>query len=196
MSLELDKSRQWVSSNNPVSKHHLFRYVFAAEHAKGRTLDAACGTGYGSAVLHFVTNNVVSVDRSGAAISWGMKNFPGPQYVMGDIEKKPWTGDFDTVVSLETIEHLRNPDAALKAFRESCKGNFIASVPNEVLYPFKAENFVNDESPHYRHYTPEQFDEILEKHGFKVVSRHCQKTKDECEVVDGVDGRFLIYLCV
>jgi 2-polyprenyl-3-methyl-5-hydroxy-6-metoxy-1,4-benzoquinol methylase len=191
----LDTSRQWGHTVNEIKKDHVNRYLFAKQHVTGRVLDAACGCGYGSKILLENALEAVGVDDSIEAIEWAREFFRGPQFINGKIEEAPWTGKFETIVSLETLEHLQNPEEALKAFRRSCIGTLIASVPNENLYPFKAEVFANDESPHFRHYRPEEFQDLLEWSGFKVVGRFCQVSKQEPEVVKGTDGRYLIYVC-
>lgn len=190
----LNQSRQWVGPADPVSKHHLWRYVLAARIAKGRTLDAACGSGYGTRILRTTVNDVVGVDANPAAIKWAKENYQS-EFICGRIEDRPWSGEFETVVSLETIEHIKEPEEAIKAFREACKGRFIASVPNEEMYPFVAENFLNDDSPHYRHYRPHEFQNLLEQCGFTVIGKFCQVSKHEPEVVDGTEGNFLVYVC-
>jgi 2-polyprenyl-3-methyl-5-hydroxy-6-metoxy-1,4-benzoquinol methylase len=191
----LDTSRQWGHTVNEIKKDHVNRYLFAKQHVTGRVLDAACGCGYGSKILLENAVEAVGVDDSIEAIEWAREFFRGPQFINGKIEEAPWTGKFETIVSLETLEHLQNPEEALKAFRRSCIGTLIASVPNENLYPFKAEVFANDESPHFRHYRPEEFQDLLEWSGFKVVGRFCQVSKQDPEVVKGTDGRYLVYIC-
>lgn len=171
------------------------RYFFASAKTVGRVLDASCGVGYGSVILTGPSTTVFGVDQSAEAVQWARVSFPGPTYIHGEIEKRPWFGNFDTVVSLETIEHLKDPGPAMRVFRGSCKHTFIASVPNEERYPFKAEVFANDESPHYRHYRPEEFDRLMHEHGFTVLERYCQRDKENSSVVQGTDGMFLIYVC-
>jgi len=191
----LDTSRQWGHSVDEIKKDHVNRYLFAKTYVTGRALDAACGCGYGSKILLDKATQVVGVDASTEAIEWAREFFRGPQFIRGRIEEAPWSGQFETVVSLETLEHLKNPEEAVKAFRRSCIGTLVASVPNENLYPFKAEVFVNDDSPHYRHYRPEEFQDLLEWGGFKVVGRFCQVSKQEPEVVKGTDGKYLVFVC-
>jgi SAM-dependent methyltransferase len=170
------------------------RYAIAMVYAYGRILDAACGCGYGASLLE-AKGYVVGVDADEEAIKWAEKYYPGPRYIVGRIEEGPWEGQYETVVSLETIEHLPNPSPALKAFRKACLGLFIASVPNEELYPFEADNFAEDDSPHYRHYTPREFDLLLEEHGFKVLHRFAQVSKAYSMPIEGTEGRFLVYVC-
>ena len=189
-----DRSRQWGETVDDIEPSHIMRYIFAALHSDGRILDAACGCGYGSSILA-KKGLVVGVDANKDAIDWANKYFPGPQYCHGWIEDRPWEGEFETVVSLETIEHLQDPSPALEAFRKACVGRFIASVPNEERYPFKAYLFKDDLSPHFRHYTPMEFQALLNAHGFSVTEKFSQEKMLAPEPMAGTDGRFLIYIC-
>ena len=191
--MSLDTSRQWVKTPRAARPDHVKRYELAKRYASGRVLDAACGCGYGSKILMEAANLVVGVDASAQAIQWAEEHFFGPYYINARIEQEPWAGKFETVVSLETLEHLEDPRPALQAFRRACVGTLIASVPNEERYPFIAERFANDESPHFRHYRPSEFEELLKECGFKVTERFCQKDK-QGEIHAGSDGMFLIVI--
>lgn len=188
----MDASRQWARTTKDARLDHVRRYELAARYASGRVLDAACGCGYGSKILLGSADLVVGVDSSPNAIRWAEEHFQGPYFIEGKIEEEPWSGKFETVVSLETIEHLADPKPALDAFRAACIGTFIASVPNEDKYPFRAKTFANDESPHFRHYRPQEFEDLLKECGFKVTERFCQQDKKSGEIYAGTDGMFLI----
>ena len=192
----LDQSRQWGTSLREIRRDHVKRYEFASKYAKGRTLDAACGCGYGSSILHEATQDVVGVDYNSDALSWAKRHFRGPNYIYGRIEESPWEGKFETIVSLETIEHIQNPKEALKAFWRACVGKLVVSVPNEDRYPFYPEKFKDDDSPHFRHYRPYELEELLRECGFEVVERFCQVSKHLPDLVPGTDGAFLVYVCV
>ncbi len=189
----LDTSRQWVTSPRSARPDHVKRYELAKRYASGRVLDAACGCGYGSKILMEAANLVVGVDASAQAIQWAEEHFHGPYFIQASIESEPWSGKFETVVSLETIEHIKDPKPALEAFRSACIGALIVSVPNEDRYPFVAEKFARDESPHFRHYRPAEFESLLEECGFKVTERFCQKDKGG-EIHAGSDGMFMIFV--
>lgn len=184
--------RQTATSLDGIAVDHRLRYYFAADQAKGRILDAASGVGYGSSILRAA----VAVDICGSAIEFGKKYYPGPEYICGALEDKPWHGTFDTIVSFETIEHLPRPELVLQHFAESLNpdGVFVCSVPNEAHYPFVAETFKGDEYPHQRHYTPDEFTELLAP-WFRVEARHCQRSKLYPQVMEGTEGKFLIYVC-
>lgn len=111
-------------------QEHLARYRFARERLRGRVLDVACGTGYGTALL-----GAVGVDLSRASLAYAAKRYPA-KYVAADAQRLPFGREFDTVVSFETLEHV--PDPA--RFVEECArvlrpgGTLIVSTPNRELW--------------------------------------------------------------
>jgi hypothetical protein len=52
---------------------------------------------------------------------------------------------------------------------------------------FDPEKFKDDPYPHLKHYTPEEFEELLDKANFSVISKFCQKDK-KGEITLGTDG--------
>lgn len=187
-----DLTRQW----GPIERirlDHVNRYVFAAEYLGkklkrgAKVLDIACGCGYGSWILHGAGFEVTGVDISSEAISYAERNYQGPTYLCQKAEDTK--GKWDAVVTFETLEHLANPQAVL-----ALEAPFlIGSVPNENQYPFSEERFDGDEYPHLRHYTPMQFQELLEDKGWTVAEKFCQVDKLS-KVEKGTDGMFLIYI--
>ena len=138
---------------------HLQRYMFASERIAGlRVLDLACGAGYGSYVLaQSAEREVLGVDLNADAVAYGLQHYSRPRLrlVVGDAlnwdlhEEK-----FDTVVSLETIEHLTNPHAfvAQVAKHLQPRGRLIVSAPNTLQYkraPIPTENPFHLNEPDY-----------------------------------------------
>jgi SAM-dependent methyltransferase len=167
---------------------HLERYLFAGKRVSGFVLDAACGVGYGSFMLSEVAE-VTGMDIEPEAIEYARTHYAGPDYRLGDVQQQD--GAYDWVVSLETIEHLPYPNLALAGFRAS--DNLIVSTPNELEFPFRPEDHVDSNYPHLRHYTPDEFEELLTSTGWKVVEKMGQKTK-ESKVSRGT-GKFLVWVC-
>ena len=185
--------RQWGESLSEIRSDHVARYRWAAERVTGFVLDAACGCGYGSSILTESASGVVGVDLSPEAIKWACYYYPGPVYLVGDIQRGFLPGSqFDAVVSLETIEHLPNAYQALKTFARLSK-TLIASVPNENVVAFRKEDHAHDEYPHVRHYTPSQLEDVLVDVGYTSFEWATQYGKDAKDVTDDKrDGHFIL----
>lgn len=114
---------------------HLARYEFAARHLRpGRALDIACGVGYGTRVLADRSGcDVLGVDVSEAAIAYARKRYGGARvaFRVADAMCFDDPAGFDSIVSLETVEHLPDPDAFLARLVALLRpgGVLVASVP-------------------------------------------------------------------
>ena len=101
-----------------IAYEHWHRYAFARQFVKDkRVLDAACGEGYGSAVLGTVAASVVGVDIDKDAVAEAGRRYGRPPEV-SFVEESCTAlslpdASFDVVVSFETIEHV--PDAVSMA---------------------------------------------------------------------------------
>ncbi len=185
-----DKLDRQYGRLDEIRLDHVKRYLFAASRVGGaRLLDMACGCGYGSWLLHIGGNLVTSVDVCAEAIAYAKEHYPGPQYLCQRAEDTK--GEFDVLVSFETIEHLPDP---LKAFSGVRAKTLIASVPNEDYYPFDPKIFAGESFPHLRHYRPAEFESLLNDAGYKVIEWWCQKDKNG-GFFRGVEGKFVIALC-
>ena len=190
---DLVLERQQDKSLSGISKDHVFRYALACAKIppSSSVLDIACGCGYGSKMIQVMGHRVVGVDIESEAVEFARKHYPGPTYIKADAHKL-WRMAADVLVSLETLEHLKNPMALL----DSCEVRMvIASTPNAELYKFDPQRFAGDKYPHLRHYTPAEFDRLMENAGFHVSERYCQKSKFEPEIREGTEGIFLTYVC-
>ena len=101
-----------------VLAEHLARYLLAARLAPGRrVLDAASGEGYGTAMLAASgAENVIGVDVDAATVAHARGRY-GLDFRVGDVSELPFAdGEFDLVVSFETIEHVADPEHALSEF--------------------------------------------------------------------------------
>jgi len=122
---------------------HVTRYAFASQFVKDKvTLDVACGPGYGSAyLLHKGASKVVGGEISDEAIKYAEEHYKrdGTEFIRLDAARLPFPDDsFDTIVSMETIEHLGEYERFLYECQRVLRdgGTFICSTPNkEFLSP-------------------------------------------------------------
>ena len=120
---------------------HWHRYAFARRLAAGRrVLDAACGEGYGSAMLSEVALDVVGVDLDEAAVAHARSRYaalPRLRYECADATALPFAdASFDLVVSFETLEHLAAQEQLLQGFARvlSDDGVLVISSPDKRTY--------------------------------------------------------------
>jgi len=120
---------------------HWARYAFAAGFARGkRVLDAACGEGFGSALLAREAREVTGLDVSAQAVAHAQARYGGSanlRYVQGDCTQLDLADkSFDLVVSVETLEHVAAQEAMVAGFARvlADDGVFIVSSPDKRTY--------------------------------------------------------------
>jgi len=156
-----------------VYAEHLVRYLFAARFVAGKqVLDVASGVGYGADLLKSAgATEVVALDRSSEAVRYGIKHHSRsqPAYVLGDAESLPLrSGQFDVVVSFETIEHVSDYRRLLAEVTRALRrdGLLIVSTPNRRV-------FVEGNPFHTKEFTSDEFEEALAGY-FPYVQTLCQ----------------------
>jgi 2-polyprenyl-3-methyl-5-hydroxy-6-metoxy-1,4-benzoquinol methylase len=119
-------------------KLHLERYQFASRNIKpGRILDIACGVGYGCDLMLQLASDQITeiycVDSSHEAIAYARQRYGQPKafFIEQDAMKYFDPVRFDTIIALETIEHIQKPERFIQQAAGLLKpgGRFIASVP-------------------------------------------------------------------
>ncbi len=141
------------------SDAHMVRYQWATSYIRpgDRVLDAACGLGYGSHMIHYFRKSaaVTAVDGSETAIEYAEKSFASDdgqvRFLKGDLPEvlsRYENGSFDAVVCMETLEHVNDPEALLLEFHRLLTpgGRIIASVPNDW-----SDETGKDPNPHHLH---------------------------------------------
>jgi SAM-dependent methyltransferase len=153
-----------------IEAEHLSRYAWAAQFASGRrVLDAACGMGYGSAMLAAGgATEVIGVDLDESVIARVRAAAkPGTSFQVADLRELPFGDDeFDLIVSFETIEHVPDPAVVFDELSRVLKpgGLLLVSTPNRDVYtpgnPF-----------HLRELTPSEFMDELSNRFSSVALR-------------------------
>jgi ubiquinone/menaquinone biosynthesis C-methylase UbiE len=146
-----------------TSISHVARYIRANEAVAGRdVLDAACGSGYGSNVLHAAAS-YRGLDLDKRAIREARRWFPGVDFVEGSVYDLPTeTESVGAITSFETLEHIEQPERAMAEFARVLRpgGVFVGSIP--INHP--------DRIHHVRPYSAvEAYDIFTGSTGLKVV---------------------------
>ena len=143
-----------------IEAEHYSRYAWAGQFASGRkVLDAACGMGYGTAMLAAAgASEAVGVDLDAEVIAKVRAAAPaGTRFEVVDVRELPFADDeFDYVVYFETIEHVPDTDKVFDELARVLKpgGLLLVSTPNRDVYlpgnPF-----------HLRELTPNELEQAL-----------------------------------
>jgi ubiquinone/menaquinone biosynthesis C-methylase UbiE len=135
-------------SKSRIENEHLARYRYAMQLVRGkRVADIACGTGYGTQLLADAgALSVHGVDLSDEAVKYcvASNSIPNVTYSVANAQNLTAIadGEFDMVVSFETIEHLPDVEAYLDEMARILRpgGTFLVSTPDRriasVMYFF------------------------------------------------------------
>lgn len=137
---------------------HMKRYNLIKRYCYGTVVDIACGTGYGTFLL---SNNpdvkeLYGFDINEEAIEYARKEFQHPKIefevgntdsFIGNLEEIP----VDTLVSLETIEHLSNPTLFAHNVSILAPSILVVSFPDKKsthfnphhLHDFSTQDIIN-----------------------------------------------------
>lgn len=151
--------RMSVQPESLFYHEHLARYRFAAQHVQpGRTLDIASGTGYGTNLLSQTPGvSVVGADLDQLAMAQARRDYPDGRisFVIADGRFLPFCDAcFDSIVTLETIEHIDDDHGYLRELTRVLRPNgvCILSTPNQayslrhkIVNPYHVREYAVDE---------------------------------------------------
>ncbi len=175
-----------------IRYEHLHRYVFAAGLVEGLdVLDAACGEGYGSAILARQAASVTAVDISPGTIAHAQERYPASNidFQAADCTQLPFADDrFDCIVSFETLEHLESQDALIAGFRRVLRpgGFLLISTPDKAVY---TDKMGNRNEFHVSELYRDEFEALLRRH-FSAIRLAGQKLGFHSAIwmLDGASG--------
>jgi 2-polyprenyl-3-methyl-5-hydroxy-6-metoxy-1,4-benzoquinol methylase len=164
--------------NKPLAKGNLFhkysyeidkiKYIFASRFVKNKKIiNVACGEGYSSTILsranpRFITN----IDLDLETIKKAKEKYGNDkcEFICQDAESLVFKeNSFDTAISMETIEHFKDPNKFLSDLKKITKPSsiIVISTPNGSFtnkVGFKMSPF------HVKEYTTNEMKSIIQKH--------------------------------
>ncbi|MGM8216649.1 class I SAM-dependent methyltransferase [Bacillaceae bacterium W0354] len=155
---------------NPLLLEHIARYQFALPYMTGRILDLSCGSGYGT---HLIAKKckerieeVIGIDIDPEIITYAKGEYYHPKstFIVADATDLSLVNDigqFDCIVSFETIEHIDDEQAILNNYNHLLKPGGILIVST----PFGEGRGVPSGQPfHVHQLTVDEFQSLFNNH--------------------------------
>lgn len=138
-----------------LTRRHIERYAMVRQWCKGVLLDFACGCGYGT---YLVSKNpdvskVIGIDITEDAIKWADDNFKNPKIEFMCKDVLTFKEDVDVLISLETIEHIKDT-SIIPTVSENTKAKELI-----ISYPTKKTTHYN--KFHFYDFTKDQIVELF-----------------------------------
>lgn len=149
-----------------IAYEHWHRYAWARPLAAGRrVLDAACGEGYGSALMARSGGRVLGLDLDVGTVEHARRRYgdvPGLVFEQADATALDHLPDasFDLVLSFETLEHVQEQERLLDGFARLLApgGLLLVSTPDKRVYT----DLSGETNPHHvRELYRDEFEALL-----------------------------------
>ncbi len=149
-----------------IATEHWHRSAFARALAPGRrVLDAACGEGYGSALVARAGGQVLGLDIGADAVAHARARYagvPGLHFAQADATALGAYADasFDLILSFETLEHVHAHEVMLDGFARLLApgGLLLVSTPDKHTYT----DLTGEVNPHHvRELYRDEFEALL-----------------------------------
>ncbi len=153
-----------LTSDNPIHQRLLKAYYIAEGLAKGDLLEIGCGEGRGVELLAPKATSYTAVDKIEEVVNSLSLKFSEATFIQANIPPLPFEDNsFDTIVSFQVIEHIKDDNAYLKEIYRILKpeGKAYISTPNIKMT-------LSRNPWHIREYTAQELTNLCQKH-FKQV---------------------------
>lgn len=151
-----------IASDNPLHQRLLKAYHVALPFVSGDVLELGCGEGRGVELLAPIASSYLALDKISEVINRLSEKYPDHTFRQATFPPIDLPdAQFDTIVSFQVIEHIKNDQLFLKEIARLLKpgGKALISTPNIKMT-------LSRNPWHTREYTAEQ----LAEHGKKYFS--------------------------
>lgn len=152
-------------SDNPIHQRLLQAYYLAKPYIKGDLLELGCGEGRGVELLAPLADSYLALDKIDEVIEKLQKKYPDVSFRQAVFPPFKTLADnsFDTIVSFQVIEHIKDDKAFLSEIHRVLKpgGRAILTTPNIKMT-------LTRNPWHVREYTAQELTELASKYFDKV----------------------------
>jgi ubiquinone/menaquinone biosynthesis C-methylase UbiE len=126
-----------IPSDNPIHQRLLKAYVVAQDFVSGNLLEVGCGEGRGIDWLMPKVASYSAIDKIEPVIESLKKKYPQGKFISGNIPPLSAfeTNSFDSIVSFQVIEHIKDDSLFLKEIYRVLKpgGLALLTTPNRPM---------------------------------------------------------------
>jgi SAM-dependent methyltransferase len=166
LSLTGERTLPDIPAENYWFRRHLVVYEWIAARVAGlRVVDLACGEGYGAAVLARTAASVTGVDANPEAHEHARLRYsaPGLRFERAALERYGHPGICEAVTLLQTIEHVHEPEQALRQLRTLVTPGGVVYISTPNLLTIAPPGAVKSTNPwHLREYRAHEFRALCE----------------------------------
>lgn len=123
-----------IASDNPIHQRLLKAYFAAIPYVSGELLEIGCGEGRGVQQLAPLAKSYTAIDKIGKVINELKSRYPDYRFLQASIPpiRELTDGVYDTVVSFQVIEHIKNDRLYLEEIYRLLKkgGRALITTPN------------------------------------------------------------------
>ena len=155
---------QWYENNTDGFRDWVDFVIGLFPNSKNKTLlDLGCGEGLWSQKLAEKGYHVMGIDSSEYGIKIAREKNPDIEFYVTEAEflDRSNMSEFDVMISMDVIEHLKNSDYFRRIFSYYVKDYLIFSTP-------KKEPDARISPNHYKEYTKDELRKFFEDCGFKI----------------------------
>jgi len=180
---DISTNQSKYESKNPFKRMALdsfYKSLLAMPFQADVILDAGCGEGFGANRLleRFPDADITGIDLSWSALAAARQISPEMRTAQTSVTNLPFAaGRFDLVLSLEVLEHLPDPAAAVQEYKQVSRRFLLLSVPNEPVFRtlrmLEGNDLLKwgDHPEHINHWNFISFARFLRRQGLRVIDR-------------------------
>lgn len=156
-----------IASDNPIHQRLLKAYVEAVPFVNGDLLELGCGEGRGIEYISPVASSFLGVDKIEKVVENLQNKYPKLKFESSTFPPiKIPDSSFDTIVSFQVIEHIKDDQLFLKEIYRLLRkgGKAILSTPNRLMS-------LSRNPWHIREYTADELENLAKKYFDKVTMK-------------------------
>ena len=188
MSYTTEITSDKIRSDNPIHQRLLQAYYLAQPYVQGNLLEIGCGEGRGVALLQPLCQSYLGLDKNQEILATLITEYPEREFKRAMIPPLNDLADdsFDTIVSFQVIEHIKDDTTYLKEIHRVLKpgGKALITTPNRKMSltrnPWHIREYLDHE---LRQLAQGIFSEVVLKGitGSEKVMNYYQQNKESVE---------------